>query len=123
MERIIQNNKILLIEQDQTILSISELDKGESVEVVLEGNLRNDTAHCLEDELKVWVLFGKMLIVNMEKVRYLSQNCSQVFLSIQRTVDNSQKGMLRLIKVPTEIMQEMREIGLAELLHVEEIEQ
>lgn len=122
MERTVQNNNILLTEQDQVVLSISEMEKGDSVEITLEGNLRNDTAHCLEDELKVWVLFGKSLIVNMEKVKYLSHNCSQVFLSIQRTVDNNQKGLLRLTKVPTDIMQEMREIGLAELLNVEGIE-
>lgn len=115
----IKDNSIILKERDEIILIMKETQKGDFIEISLEGNLRNDTRHFFGDELRLLVLLKKDLVIDMQGVTYLSAACSEVLLSIQKNIDDKECGSMCLRNVPAPILKEMQETGLDQLIMIE----
>jgi anti-anti-sigma regulatory factor len=116
---IVKDDCICLIDSGNTVLCITETIKNNVVEIALEGDLRSDTALTLGDELKTLVLLNRHLSLNLQKVNGLSTSCCQAFLSIQQTIDNNEKGSMKLVKIPVAILEKMSATGLTALLQIE----
>ena len=117
---IVKDNSISLMDQGNVVLRMTETIEDNAVEVALEGDMRSDTAHALGDELKTLVLLEKDLTLNLQKATGLSTSCCQAFLSIQQTIDNNEKGSMKLIGVPAVLLAKMGSSGLTALLQIED---
>ncbi len=119
----VKQDRIILTENGAVVLSIAESVSGDLIEVLLEGNLRNDTKHFFGDELKSLILLKRDLVIDMKGVTYLSSACSEVLLNIQRTIDETEGGSMFLRNVPDAILKDMKESGLSELIMIENPEE
>ncbi len=116
---IVKDDCVCLMDRGNTVLRIQETIQDNAANIVLEGDLRSDTAHALGDELKTLVLLNHNLTVNLQKVNGLSTSCCRAFLSIQQTIDNNEKGSMKLVRIPTAILEKMDATGLTALLPIE----
>lgn len=119
LERIVKDGKLILMSGDVQVLSIQEVQNDDTFEINLDGSLKSETAHELQDELEALAIMGFNLRVDMSKVQYMSSACADVFLKIQIMMDKRGKGSLVLLNVPVPILSEMNNTGLSELLMIE----
>ena len=116
---IVKDDCVCLMDRDKVVLHIQETIQDNAANIVLEGDLRSDTAHALGDELKTLALLNHNLSVDFQKVSGLSTSCCQAFLSTQQTIDNNEKGSMKLIRIPAAILEKMGATGLTALLQIE----
>lgn len=115
----VKENSILFLDQDQTILRMTETMQDDDVTVELEGDLRGDTAYAFGDELITLVLLGKNLTVNMAKMKGISSSSCSQLLAVQQAIDNNDTGSLKLIKLPAVLLEALNASGLTQLLMIE----
>ena len=99
------------------MLNINKKEEGNDLTVLLEGRLDTITAPQLEEELKS-ALDGKTgLVLDMEKLEYISSAGLRVLLSAQKIM-NKQGSMV--IKNASEEVKEIFEVtGFSDILTIE----
>lgn len=119
LERTIQDNTLVLSEGDNKVLSIREVQNENTFEIYLDGSVRSDTVHELQDELSALAVMGFYLRVDLEKVSYLAASGVKIFADIQMMADKSGKGSLTLCRVPEAIMKQLDSMSMTWLLDIE----
>ena len=90
---------------------------GDSVTVALDGRL--DTKTAPELEAKISDLKGANdVVLDLEKVDYVSSAGLRVILSMQKTV--SGKGGMKVINVDSNVMDIFEVTGFSEILNIEQ---
>ena len=89
-----KEDQIILKENGETLCWMKETLSEDSVLVELGGKLRNDTAFVLLDELNALVSVKMDIVLNLEKVTYLSNAHIRAMLVVQRSVDQKGKEMV-----------------------------
>ena len=119
LERTVNEGEIILSDGAQRVLTIRENQENDDFTIELDGSLKSDTVHELQDELEMLLVMGFDLKVDLRKTTFVSAACADVFLNLQLKVDEREKGSLTLVNVPQKIMEEFRNTGIAELLRIE----
>ena len=60
------------------------------------------------------------MVLDFEKVSYLSSACTQGLLAVQQQIDRTGKGDLVIRGLPEPIMRELVSTGITELLMIED---
>ena len=89
-----KEDQIILKENGETLCWLKETLSQDSVLVELGGKLRSDTAFVLLGELNALASVKMNIVLNMEKVTYLSNAHIQAMLVVQRSVDQKGKEMV-----------------------------
>ena len=98
-------------------MTINKIINGTQLTIALEGRLDTATAPELEAELKAFLDSANSLIIDLEKLDYISSAGLRVLLSTQRIM--SKKGGMKVAHV-NEIVQEVFEVtGFADILDIE----
>ena len=98
-------------------MTITKTQNGSSLTVALEGRLDTTTAPELEAELKNSLNDVTELILNFEKLDYISSAGLRVLLSAHKTM--AAKGAMKVTHV-NEIVQEVFEVtGFSDILTIE----
>ena len=98
-------------------MTIAKNLNGNQLTIALEGRLDTTTAPELETELKASLGSVDSLILDLNKLEYISSAGLRVLLSAQKIM--SQKGGLKVTHV-NEIVQEVFEVtGFADILDIE----
>ena len=119
LNRKMLDDTLILSDDSGQILSVRETEQDDRIRIILEGSLKSETAHDFEDELTAFAVLGMDLLVDFEKVTYLSSACTRVLLQIQQKIDGTGKGSLILKNLPDPIRDEMEKTGVLELLLTE----
>ena len=99
------------------MLNIVKNAEGDKLTVNLEGRLDTTTAPQLETELKENLDGVKDLVLDFEKLEYISSAGLRVLLSTQKVMN--QQGKMTLLHVG-EVIQEIFEVtGFADILTIE----
>ena len=106
-------------ENGKTILTVRETQENGLIMVYLSGSLRSDTEHMFKDELNALMSVGMGVILDCEKLEYISGVCQDALLSVQQTADDIGRGSLTLRNVPSAILTEFERTNLHELLMIE----
>ena len=88
------------------------------VTVCLDGRLDIDTAEQLESGLRKALKKTKVLIFDLQNLKYISSAGLRVLLSAQRQMNR--QGRMRLIHVGEAVMQTLELRGLDEIFNVSE---
>lgn len=120
LTRKLEGDAIVFYNGASHVLTIHETENDTGVLMALDGELRSDVAHELLDELTALATVGVKVVVDFEKVTFITSTILDVFLTVQQTMDSMGKGTLLLTKMPTEIYQKFEKTGTAELLMIEE---
>ena len=99
------------------MLNISKESNATSLTVILEGRLDTTTAPDLEKELKDSLDDVTELIMDFEKLEYISSAGLRVLLSAQKIM--SRQGEMKLIHVSDTIMDIFEVTGFADILTIE----
>ena len=99
------------------MLNISKGSNATSLTVILEGRLDTTTAPDLERELKDSLDDVTELIMDFEKLEYISSAGLRVLLSAQKIM--SRQGEMKLIHVSDTIMDIFEVTGFADILTIE----
>ena len=99
------------------MLNITKKSEGTTLEVVLEGRLDTTTAPQLEAELKSDLPGVTNLIMDFEKLEYISSAGLRVLLSAQKIMNK--QGEMKLIHV-SDVINEIFEVtGFSDILNIE----
>ena len=99
------------------MLNITKKSEGTTLEVALEGRLDTTTAPQLEAELKSDLPGVTNLIMDFEKLEYISSAGLRVLLSAQKIMNK--QGEMKLIHV-NDVINEIFEVtGFSDILNIE----
>ena len=98
-------------------MTISKTQNGSVLEVALEGRLDTMTAPELETELKSSLDGVTELIMDFEKLEYISSAGLRVLLSAQKTMNN--QGSMKVIHVNDTVMEIFEVTGFVDVLTIE----
>ncbi len=99
------------------MLNISKEKKGTELTFALEGRLDTITAPQFESELKKEVEDATALVIDCEKLEYISSAGLRVLLSAQKIMNN--KGTMVVRKVSEEVMEIFEVTGFSDILTIE----
>lgn len=121
LTRKMQGDNMLFYDGEKLILTVEETDmEGGGVLMTLKGSLTSETAHHIQDELEAFATVGEKVAVDFKDVTFITSSVLMGFLKAQQTVDAFRKGEMLLKNVPDFVYRQMEEIGIAELLVIEE---
>ena len=99
------------------MLNIIKNKDGSSLNIALEGRLDTTTAPELETELKAALPETTSLVMDFEKLEYISSAGLRVLLSAQKLMDK--QGEMKLIHV-NDVINEIFEVtGFSDILNIE----
>jgi len=99
------------------MLNINKIANGDALTVALEGRLDTTTAPQLEGELKSALNGVKSLVLDLEKLDYISSAGLRVLLSAQKVMNK--QGEMKLIHV-SDVVNEIFEVtGFSDILTIE----
>ena len=99
------------------MLNIEKKLDGKTLTVTLEGRLDTTTAPQLETELKAALDGADSLILDFEKLEYISSAGLRVLLSAQKMM--SKKGGMKILHVSDVIMEIFEVTGFIDILTIE----
>ena len=99
------------------MLNINKNLNGETLTVSLEGRLDTTTAPQLEESLRESMEGIKELILDFEKLEYISSAGLRVLLSAQKNM--AKQGSMKLIHVSDVIMEIFEVTGFVDILTIE----
>ncbi len=99
------------------MLEINRKTDGQTMTVTLEGRLDTTTAPQLETEMKENLNGVQELILDFEKLEYISSAGLRVLLSTQKTM--AKQGSMKLIHVSDVISEIFEVTGFADILTIE----
>ena len=117
--RNVEDDVITYYDGAQAFAIINETETDDGILMTITGALRSDIANDLLDELIAFTTVGVNVIIDFEKVEYLSSTTQHVFLRVQQKMDSMGKGTLTLRKLPPNIFREFEKTGASELLMIE----
>lgn len=95
---------------------IKNLD-GSKLNIALEGRLDTSTAPALEEELKASLDGVTDLVLDFDKLEYISSAGLRVVLSAQKTM--TKQGQMKLVNVNEEVMEVFEITGFVDILTIE----
>lgn len=98
-------------------MTIEKIKTNEQLTVLLEGRLDTSTAPLLEEELRNSLDDIKCLVLDLEKLEYLSSAGLRVVLAAQKRM--SKQGQMLLKHVPEVIMEIFEVTGFVDILTIE----
>ena len=98
-------------------MTINKTANDSALELALEGRLDTTTAPALEEELKASLEGVTELVLDFEKLEYISSAGLRVLLSAQKRMNK--QGTMTIRKVCADIMEVFEITGFADILTVE----
>ena len=99
------------------MLNIVKNAENNAVCIALEGRLDTTTAPQLEEELKASLENAQALVLDFEKLEYISSAGLRVLLSAQKTM--AKRGEMKLTHVNETVMEIFEVTGFADILTIE----
>ena len=118
MEKLYLGDSICFIEGQEERARIKEIVENDCVVFQLFGVFSGETTHDLLDELISVSMSKKDIVLDMEKVQYISSSVLEVFLRVEKKAESNKKT-LKFIKVNQNIFDEFKKNGMHELFDIE----
>ena len=99
-------------------MNIIKNQNGKTLTVALEGRLDTTTAPRLEGELKETIDAAEKLILDFQKLEYISSAGLRVLLSAQKVMNRQGKMVIRGVK--PDIMEIFDVTGFVDILNIEQ---
>lgn len=122
LRRELDGDSMFFYDDETLILTVDELDYNGGILMVLKGQLRSDTAHFIQNELDAFTTTagGIKVWLDFKEVTFASSSFMKAILDAQKLIDHFHKGQIVLRNIPDSLYEEMDEIGITELLSIED---
>lgn len=111
---------MLFYDGGQLVLTVEETETDSGILMTLNGELRSETAHHIQDELDAFTTVGVKVVLDFRQVTFAGASFFRGLLQSQKAVDFFRQGAIVLKNVPDAIYREMDETGMTELLQIED---
>ena len=113
------NMLILTSDRDGETVKIRESLQGETALIEPEGRLSSEMAQDIEDEFTTMAILGNRLIIDLEKVNYISNAVIRVLLELQHLIDEK-KGDMVLRNLSDEVYRTFEDMGIEDVFMITE---
>lgn len=113
------NMLILTSDRDGETVKIRESLQGETALIEPEGRLSSEMAQDIEDEFTTMAILGNRLIIDLEKVNYISNAVIRVLLDLQHLIDEK-KGDMVLRNLSDEVYRTFEDMGIEDVFMITE---
>ena len=113
------NMLILTSDRDGATVKIRESLQGETALIEPEGRLSSEMAQDIEDEFTTMTILGNRLIIDLEKVNYISNAVIRVLLDLQHLIDEK-KGDMVLRNLSDEVYRTFEDMGIEDVFMITE---
>lgn len=120
INRIVENDSLILEENGKELLKIHERIENEEAALVLEGNISTSVSHDFEDELTSVVTICNRIVLDFHKIDSISSAGMDVLLSIQKLMDQKDGTELILKGLQKSVYKSFEEYGFLALFEIEE---
>ncbi len=117
--RITENGKLCILEDETPVLCIREEVQDDTMYVYLEGSISLTAAHEFEDEMMAIMTVSRQIVLDFEKITYISAPGFQTLLTLQKIMDENNSGIMKLIHINQELFQSFCDIGFDALFDIE----
>lgn len=118
--RTVVNDEIIIKDENENkILGIGESADEEYMYYVLEGELLNEIAYEVEDELIAGLSVRSKVKIDMARLTYIASVGLRSFLKIQHMIDDNPSAEMILINVNDDIKNIFIQNGFLELFTIE----
>lgn len=122
-KRIMKGHQLLMLnEQDDILLAISENIQSTNMEMAVEGSLTADVAFEFEDELIVAMTVCNSIIIDFKNVTGITSAGLKALLSVQKMIDEIGGKRLSLKNISPAVAETFEEVGFDGLFEIEENE-
>lgn len=123
MSRRTINNGALEIytNSDELLLSISERQIGDTLNIKVKGQIVTESAHDFEDELTACATVSKKISLDFEGVTHISSMGLNTLLTLQKILDREPGSEMRIHHVNEAVWNEFKAVGFDELMVIETI--
>lgn len=104
----------------EVLLMLTEKVSDGVMEILVSGELRNETAHDFEDEIMAAFSVCKTVRLDLSGVTYLASLAMRTLLSIQQIIDENQEAQLVISRISLAVKEIFTESGFMEILNIEE---
>lgn len=111
---------MLFYEGNTLVLAVVETDLDGGILMALQGELRSELAHHIQDALDAFTTVGVKVTVDFKNVTFVSASALNALLISQQLIDSLRQGQIVLRNIPDATYRKMDEIGLTELLMIED---
>ena len=113
------NMLILTSDRGGETVKIRESLQGETALIEPEGRLSSEMAQDIEDEFTTMAILGNRLIIDLEKVNYISNAVIRVLLELQHLIDEK-KGDMVLRNLSDEVYRTFEDMGIEDVFMITE---
>lgn len=119
LNRTIEDDTITFFSENQKIFWIKEELNDTVVTIFVGGNLLSETTHEFQDEILALISMGLDIIIDFAEVKYIAASYMKALLKMQISIDQKEKGSIKLTNIPAQIRGDLDKTGITELLWIE----
>lgn len=120
LNRKLEGSDIVFYDGSTQVLSIKEEESENGVLLTLRGELRSEVGHELLDELTALATVRANIALDFDGVTFITSTILDSLIEVQHTMDEMNRGTLLLRKLKPDIYRRFEEVGMTELLMIEE---
>ena len=122
-KRLIKGHQLLMLnEQDDILLAISETIQDTTMEMAIEGSLTADVSFEFEDELIAAMTVCDNIVIDFKGVTGITSAGLKALLSVQKMIDEMNGKRLALKNISPAVAETFEEVGFDGLFEIEEKE-
>lgn len=121
IERFTQGDTLILTsEEEGEVLRLRERICDKTAVIEPAGKLSSEVVHDVEDELVSMALVCDNVVIDMDKVDYISNAVIRVILDLQHLID-SRQGELRLRRLSSDVYRVFEDMGIEDIFMIESV--
>jgi len=122
-KRIMKGHQLLMLnEQDDILLAISETIQDSTMEMAIEGSLTADVSFEFEDELIAAMTVCNNIVIDFKDVTGITSAGLKALLSAQKMIDEMNGKRMALKNISPAVAETFEEVGFDGLFEIEEKE-
>lgn len=120
IKRKVENDTLQITDETgKTILMVSErLQGGSIMEMICEGEIKNEAAKELEDEMMASLSVCSELHIQLKEVSYIGSGVTKTLLAVQRAAEEHGKKGISLTEVSEPVREMLEKAGLEEMIEI-----
>lgn len=118
LKRKVEGDAIIIYDGTTKILTLDAKETDDGVLIKLQGELRSETEHEVQDTLIALITVGSKVVVDFAEVTYLSLAVVNALLLAQQKTESMRKGHLLLRNLNNEVYDVLASTGASEQLWI-----
>ena len=119
-KRMVENDSLIILgENGETLLTICEIFKENTMFLLPKGSINMNVAPDFEDELTAAATVCSQIVVDFSGVDVISSAGIKALLMVQRILDKRENSMLRLKAMKPDVYEMFDDMGFVDLFEID----